>query len=213
MNKKVIFVVLAVFLVVLIGGAVLVYDELYEDYTDSNGKIKIVDAVENSVTEKDNTKADTAEVQSSGDGKEPEENKSENAAPDVEFFDYDGNSVNLSDFFDKPVVLNFWASWCGPCKSEMPGFDRLYNEYKDRVHFIMLNVSDDRKTVSEFLDENGYGFPVYYDDTQVCSYVYGASSIPLTFVICAGGDVYGYQRGILPEEALGNAIKTVLGEE
>lgn len=211
MNKKIIVVLLAVFLVAVIVGAVLIYDELYEDYTDSNGGIKLVENEKDDVAERD-SQADKASEQGE-DGDESSEADNENLAPDVEFSDYAGNSVKLSDFFDKPVVLNFWASWCGPCKSEMPGFDRLYSEYKDKVHFIMLNVSDDRETVSDFLDENGYGFPIYFDDTQMCSYVYGASSIPLTFVISPGGHIYGYQIGVLPEEALRQAIMTVLEEE
>lgn len=138
---------------------------------------------------------------------------SANAAPDVEFYNSNGNSVMLSSFYNKPVVLNFWATWCGPCKSEMPGFNRLYEKYKDKVNFVMLNVSDSEKTVADFLDENGYNFPVYFDKTQIASYTYGASSIPLTFVLHKGGEVYGYQIGVLREEALEGVIKTVLGEE
>lgn len=199
-NKKVLFVVLCVLLVVLLTGAVLVYNELYEDYTDSNYEMQTV--------EKDNpdvegTKEDTKQNSQEG----------ENTVPDVEFFDADGNAVMLSDFFDKPVVLNFWATWCGPCKSEMPGFDRLYNKYKDKVNFVMLNVSDSEETVADFLEENGYGFPVYFDKTQIAAYTYGASSIPLTFVMYKGGEVYGYQMGVLPEDALEEALNTVLTEE
>ena len=210
MNKRIVFVLLSILLVILLVGGVFLYNELYEDYTDSNGIYVVEDDKE---SKKENTFPDDEESQNVKNNDEQTEDDDENAAPDVEIFDADGKPVMLSSFFDKPVVLNFWATWCGPCKSEMPGFDRLYGEYKDKVNFVMLNVSDDRKTVQEFLKENNYSFPIYYDDTQIAAYTYGASSIPLTFVIHEGGKVYGYQIGVLPEDALEKAIKAVLKED
>ena len=200
MNKKAIFVILCIVLIVLLTGAVFIYNEMYEDYTDNNSEMQTVEK-DNSVDENNNE-----------DTQQPSQ-KNENTVPDVEFYDADGNAVKLSDFFDKPLVLNFWATWCGPCKSEMPGFDRLYDKYKDRVNFVMLNVSDSEEDVADFLEENGYGFPVYFDKTQIASYTYGASSIPLTFVMYKGGEIYGYQMGVIPEDALEEALKTVLTEE
>ena len=207
MNKKVLFPVLCVLLVILLVGAVMFYNRFSESYRERT---------EMNVVTENGGSADTQENNQSGtetNNNSDAETNSENVAPDVEIFDADGNSIMLSSFYGKPVVLNFWATWCGPCKSEMPGFDRLYNKYKDRINFVMLNVSDNEKTASAFLEENEYGFPVYYDKTQIASYTYGASSIPLTFVLYEGGEVYGYQIGVLPEEALEAAIKTVLGDE
>jgi len=204
MNKKILFVVLCVVLILLLVGAVYIYDELYEDYTDSNFEMQTV--------EKDGSD-DVGKSEETDNSTQSNTEQNDNTAPDVEFFDADGNSLMLSHFFDKPLVLNFWATWCGPCKSEMPGFDRLYDKYKDKVNFVMLNVSDSEETVADFIKENGFGFPVYFDKTQIASYTYGASSIPLTFVMYKGGEVYGYQMGVLPEEALEEALKSVLGEE
>ena len=204
MNKKILFVVLCVVLILLLVGAVYIYGELYEDYTDSNFEMQTV--------EKD-VSDDVGKSEETDNSTQSNTEQNDNTAPDVEFFDADGNSLMLSHFFDKPLVLNFWATWCGPCKSEMPGFDRLYDKYKDKVNFVMLNVSDSEETVEAFIKENGFGFPVYFDKTQIASYTYGASSIPLTFVMYKGGEVYGYQMGVLPEEALEEALKTVLGEE
>lgn len=134
-------------------------------------------------------------------------------APDFTVYDYDGNAVKLSDSYGKPIVFNFWATWCGPCKSEMPGFEKMYKKYKDKVVFMMINSSDSRKDVLKFMDENGYTFPIYYDDTQIAAYTYGVSAIPATYVTDKHGQIYGYQIGVLPEETLEKAIKTVLGEE
>ena len=207
MNKKVLFPVLCVLLVILLVGAVMFYNRFSESYRERT-EMNVVTENGGSADAQENNQSGTETNNNSN-----AETNSENVAPDVEIFDADGNSIMLSSFYGKPVVLNFWATWCGPCKSELPGFDRLYNKYKDRINFVMLNVSDNEKTASAFLEENEYGFPVYYDKTQIASYTYGASSIPLTFVLYEGGEVYGYQIGALPEEALERVIKAVLGED
>ena len=71
----------------------------------------------------------------------PTETAPQDVAPDFTVTDADGNAVKLSDFRGKGVVLNFWASWCGPCKSEMPHFQTAYEQYGDEVHFLMVNMS------------------------------------------------------------------------
>ena len=75
--------------------------------------------------------------------------------------------MHLSDFAGKPVVVNFWASWCPPCRSELPAFDSLYAEYGDRIQFMMVDLTDgNRETmpgVKVFVTEQGFQFPVYYD--------------------------------------------------
>lgn len=135
----------------------------------------------------------------------PDENEaqrgSDTGAPDFAVYDIDGNEVRLSDFLGTPVVLNFWASWCPPCKGEMPDFDALYEEYKDRVAFVMVDLVDgQRETVetgSQHVEDQGFTFPVYYDTEQKADAAYGIMSIPMTLFI--DGDGYlvgGYQRAI-----------------
>ncbi|MBQ4347432.1 MAG: TlpA family protein disulfide reductase, partial [Firmicutes bacterium] len=87
-------------------------------------------------------------------------------APDFTVYDSEGNAVMLSDFIGKPIVLNFWASWCGPCKMEMPEFNEAYAELGEDIQFLMVNVTTGRETqesASAFIEENGYSFPVFYD--------------------------------------------------
>ena len=104
----------------------------------------------------------------------PTESVSEILAPDFTVTDSDGNAVKLSDFRGKGVVLNFWASWCGPCKMEMPHFQAAYEQYGEDVHFLMVNMStafgDSRADAAAVLEEGGYTFPVYYDDLSECAY-------------------------------------------
>ena len=131
------------------------------------------------------------------------------SAPDFTVFDWDGNAVKLSDFEGKPVVLNFWASWCGPCKSEMPDFEEAYMQYGEQIHFLMVNCTGGRETVDSakaFVEEQGYTFPVYFDTSYEASSTYGASSIPMTFFIDANGDLVTYGMGALSAEVLHKGI-------
>lgn len=135
-------------------------------------------------------------------------------AADFTVFDGEMNAVKLSDHFGKPIVINFWASWCGPCKSELPGFQSLYEEYKDDVVFLMVNLTDGKRdTVSgikEFVSDNGYSFPVYYDVEYDAADTYGIYSIPETVFIRADGSLYDIRIGSMSEDVLEDYIKRIL---
>ena len=145
----------------------------------------------------------------------PTETVSENLAPDVTVVDEEGNEVKLSDFRGKGVVLNFWASWCGPCKMEMPHFQDAYEQYGDEVHFLMVNMSaafgDSREDAAKVLEEGGYTFPVYYDDLTECAYGYGINAIPVTVFIDADGNIVSYKTGAMNAADLERRILTILG--
>jgi thiol-disulfide isomerase/thioredoxin len=139
------------------------------------------------------------------------------SAPDFTVVDWDGNERKLSEFEGKPVILNFWASWCGPCKSEMPDFDEAYAQYGDQIHFVMVNCTDGGRetvdTAKAFIQEAGYSFPVYFDVNFEASYTYGASSIPLTYFIDAEGNLVTYARGALSADMLRQGIGYIYTEE
>ena len=117
-------------------------------------------------------------------------------AYDFTVYDADGNKVKLSDFFGKPIVLNFWASWCGPCKSEMPTFDEVYKEYKDDIHFVIVNLTDGHQETVEsatnYVESSGYSFPIYYDKDSDGAETYGVYSIPVTYFIDKDGYLTAY---------------------
>lgn len=137
-------------------------------------------------------------------------------ADDFTVYDSAMNKVKLSDSFGKPIVVNFWASWCGPCKSELPAFNHLYEKYKDDIVFLMINLTDgQRDTVSsikKFVSDNGYSFPVYYDIEYDASNTYGVLSIPETVFINADGSLYDIRVGAMNEVVLENYMKQLLGE-
>ena len=145
----------------------------------------------------------------------PPETVSQNLAPDFTVTDAEGNAYKLSDFRGKGVVLNFWASWCGPCKSEMPHFQEAYDQYGEDVHFLMVNMAealgDTRANAEAFLTDSGYTFPVYYDTLAECAYGYGVTGIPMTFLIDAQGCIVSYQTGMISKADLEQRIQTILG--
>ena len=134
-------------------------------------------------------------------------------APDFTVYTADGTEVKLSDMKGKPVILNFWASWCSPCKMEMPDFDEAYAQHGEDIHFMMVNLTDgSRETVekaSAFIEEQGYSFPVYYDTTQEAAYIYAVSAIPTTYFIDAEGHFVAYGQGALSMENLLTGIEMI----
>ena len=229
-NSKKLLILVAVF-VLLIAGASLLYNRLGDSVennqlatqggadktTEADSETEADGATDASQTDASETPSsgttadnEASAGQATGNTSEPDTSESTeqalSMAPDFTVYDGDGNPVNLSDFIGKPVILNFWASWCGPCKNEMPDFEAAYQEYGDKIHFIMVNCTDGyRETVEsakKFIANQGYTFPVYYDMDSDAAYTYGASSIPMTFFIDAEGHAVAYKPGMLDQEIL-----------
>lgn len=143
-----------------------------------------------------------------------EETEERNLAPDFTVYDKNGNEVHLSDYIGKPIVLNFWASWCGPCQLEMPDFHEKYQELGEEVHFLMINMTDgSRETVesaSEFVSEQGYTFPVFYDTESDAAMTYGTYSLPTTYFIDAEGYAVAQATGAIDAKTLQKGIDMVL---
>lgn len=150
-----------------------------------------------------------------------EEESKETVVPAIDFTlkDQFGNEHTLSDYKGKTVFLNFWATWCGPCRSEMPDIQKLYETYEtegDNAVIILgvaapgLGQEKDEAGIKAFLDENGYTYPTLMDTTGDLFSEYGISSFPTTFMIDREGNVFGYVSGALNEDMMKNIIEQTL---
>lgn len=120
-------------------------------------------------------------------------------APNITVYDAQGNAYTLEEFRGKPVVLNFWASWSGPSANEMLMFQSAYDDYKEQVHFLMINAASDSRETRENADrmiENGkHTFPVYYDTDGSALEAFSVVSLPTSFFIDANGKAIAYAAG------------------
>lgn len=137
------------------------------------------------------------------------------AATDFQMEDAEGNVIKLSDFIgEKPVIVNFWASWCPPCKAELPDFDKAFQEYGDQIHFLMVNLTDGaqetKATAQALIDAEGFTFPVYFDTMGQASAGYSLYSIPVTLAISADGKLLSHQVGALSEAAVNQLVEMLL---
>lgn len=137
------------------------------------------------------------------------------SASDFTVKDVNGNNVSLSNFKGKPVVLNFWASWCPPCKAEMPDYQKMYQQYSSKgVVFMMVNLTDgDRETTAtaqQFLKDNHYTFTSYFDVKYNASDTYNISSIPDSIFIDKSGNIVNTYQGMIDAATMKKNIETLI---
>ena len=201
MNNKKNLMVISLALVLLIGGASVLYTRLGQSL--SMDQLAVLQSQQETET---TSSSETTSEESAAH--EPV------LAPDFTVYDRDGNEVQLSDYTGKPIVLNFWASWCGPCQMEMPDFHEKYLELGQDVHFLMVNMTDgSRETVdsaSAFVDKNAYNFPVFYDTAVDAAMTYGVRSLPTTYFINAKGHAIAQATGSINAETLQRGIDMIM---
>ena len=214
MNSKKKTLILIVLFIVLMVGASVLYNSLSADFTLDS--LSVEEGVEST---DDTTNTAANDFQSSENNGNNSEDSLSSAdvqltqAPNFTVYDIEGNEVNLSDFFGKPIIVNFWASWCGTCKMEMPDFDEAYQTYGNDISFLMVNMTDgSRETVeiaSSFIEESGYSFPVYYDTNYSAAITYSVSSLPTTYFIDADGNLIAHARGAIDDATLQKGIDMI----
>lgn len=206
MNNKKSFIIICVVFVLLIGAAYLLYGKL-SSMIDTDGLSVSMTQESSSKAEEQTPKDESVTSEDS----EPEKI----SAPDFTVYDADGNAVQLTDYVGKPIVLNFWASWCGPCKMEMPDFNEKYLEKGDEINFLMVNMTTGRETkekAAELIKEKGYSFPVFYDTDEDAAMTYGVYSLPTTFFIDDEGYAVAQATGAIDGETLQRGIDMISGK-
>lgn len=208
MNKKRYIIIISLLLVLVL--AMLIYSNLSTGHTaKSIAEPKLTDTKAKS--EAETSKPSVSEAVSTPQVKNavPVE-----TVPDFSVTDIDGNIVSLSDYFGKPLVINFWATWCGPCKSELPAFDAAFAEHGEDISFLMVNLTDRRRDTLEgvkaFIEKEGYSFPVYFDTELSAAYAYNISSIPMTVFVNPDGSLMDYKVGMMSESKLTEYISALM---
>lgn len=134
--------------------------------------------------------------------------------PDFTVYDAEGNPVKLSDMRGKPVIVNFWASWCGPCKREMPDFQAAYETYGDQILFMMVNLTGGKNETKEsaqaHISSNGFTFPVYFDLDKSAAVAYNTVTIPATYFYNAEGYLMANATGIISAATLQQGIDMII---
>ena len=138
-------------------------------------------------------------------------------APSFTVYTADGEPVRLHSFRGKPVVLNFWASSCPPCRSEMEAFQMAYDYYGEDYTFVMVNLTDGQwdtvESATAYLSQEDYTFPVYFDTAQNAVTAYEITAIPATFFIDENGGAVAWHSGAMDFATLELGLRVLAGEE
>ena len=235
MTKYLKLIIVSVTLVALIGGAAFLYNNL--DKSSGNSLVINSEWLTSAPTQSE----DTSAVATEGASIESDNSTSENLTTDAHtdpisgvhtedivheimhtmsdkhnftMIDKDGNTLKLSDLTGKPIVLNFWATWCPYCVQELPDFEELYKKYGDRVNFAVVNVTDGSETVEKakkFIAEKGYTFPIYFDTMQDGAQKYGTDyGIPMSFFFDEMGNLVAFAEGAISASAIEEGIGMIL---
>lgn len=148
----------------------------------------------------------------------PQESQGPIPALDFTLTDQFGNTHTLDQYKGKTILLNFWATWCGPCRSEMPDLQAVYEDYgNNEKDLVVLGVAapnlgqeGSAEDITAFLEENGYTYPTLMNEDASLFYSYGISSFPTTFMIDKNGNVYGYIMGAQSREVFDDIIQQTM---
>lgn len=160
---------------------------------------------------------ESGDADSAASDRDADEDSQKTPAYDFELTDQFGNTHTLADYKGKVIFLNFWATWCGPCRNEMPEIQKLHEEYSaqgEDAEVVILGAAapdmgqeGSKEEIAAFMEENGYTYPVLMDETWEMFDWYGISAFPTTFMIDRDGNIYGYVQGQLTEDIMRSIIE------
>lgn len=232
MNSKTKTVIYLIIFLLFLGGAYFIYNSLINKNQPDTNITPRTDTVQNGgdaepgenngnvtedesddITEQEDTAEQPEDITEQEDT-EQGQHEGKLKAFDFTVYNREGNKVNLSDFYGKPIIVNFWATWCPYCVAEMPSFEEKYREYGEKVNFIMINAVDGSRETKEkgekFIEDGGFTFPVYFDIDENAAYTYQAYSLPVSVFIDVDGYIVAYQPGMLTPDMLQKGIDLIL---
>lgn len=122
----------------------------------------------------------------------------------------DGTKFTLLQNLDKPILVNYWATWCPPCVREFPDLEEMYKNYKDRMHFVAINSAETKDVIEAFMTKNNFTIPIAMDSDNAVGMMYGIASIPTTFIVDTEGRIVFAQLGMMTKKQMQNAIEAAL---
>lgn len=196
-NKKLIFLIVgvAMFAMMLVSA--------YFGYEFLSSKYKNVNSATDNLVDNENIDEDS--------------NNNKVLAKDFVVYGDNLKEVKLSDYRGIAVIINYWASWCPPCKDEMPAFNEMSAKYsEDQVVILMINATDGQRetmsTAKQYIDKNNFKMNVFYDSKMDLGTKYKISSIPRTFFIDKDGYIVDDHTGSMSKEQLETKIKALIGD-
>ena len=125
----------------------------------------------------------------------------------LELKDLEGNLINYKGLYGKPTIINFWATWCGPCREEFPNFESAYKKYSDKINFLMVSAEPTDK-ILKFKNTNNYSLPLAQSQKQLNAL--GITAIPITFLYSANGQILTTIKTVLSEKELLGLVNDLL---
>lgn len=212
MSSKTKAILSIILFIAILGGLKLVYDSRTQNavIADLEGNGTVEDRTKPNESGSQATKVDQTDT--TGSGTTPTSTRRTIPLPEITVFDPEGNPVKLSSFKGKKLVINAWASWCGPCKAEMPDFEALDEEAED-YQIVMVNIPgglETRENSDKFLKDNQLEFStMLYDNDLELSMALEITSIPTSIFVDAEGNIHYYQQGMMTKMQVQSALATI----
>lgn len=200
-KSKVILIIIGIAFIALIIGSVFAYRSVT---SKEDNKEKLEQEIE---------KQEKTQTANSDKNKEEKEQLKEAKVLDYTVFDREGNEVKIKDLKGKPLMINLWASWCPPCKAEMPDLNEVYKEYGEEVQFMAINLTDGmretREKAEQFLEGKNFEFPVYFDQEEGNNLGSTIYSIPTTYFIDKDGNLVKQVNGMMSKGQMKNNLELI----
>lgn len=217
-DRKIGLIVIAALLVVLLAGGTMLYNTLVETAGMPAERTPVVDPAQTAENAQAPAQTDapaaTTVPQQKAEVAGPM--PKQNLAAVFTVYGDDGTAVRLGDMRGKPTVVNFFASWCGPCQMEMPHFDEAYKAYGEEINFMMVNLcafgNDTKEKAKAMVENGGWSFPVYFDTEGDAALKYNVRSMPTTIFVSADGELMQTRIGMMSAAQLESDIGALMGK-